>query len=329
MEENKINSRQITPKKFKKNDKETVEISLGRPNPAFNLISIKARYRYHQIKNSFSKYDYKAYMRRCKNMYSISSKMSSELNMSEIYHGEKQNIDGILDIYHRIDDKISSKRIRLTKVKKNNPKFKLLKEKSLSAVNILRETPNIDKFKISSNDFDKDGNDIKFQTQKLKENKNRNINNDKKLSSTFSSNFKGDFSNIFINSKMANSNAKLKKKESNNYKIKKNLFFDENKNRFNKTFSPSFKAKKLISNKIQENIENDINIRDNNPKKKSEDYGLYNFKTKQTPLSGKSTGMTITNFGAIIYNNSIYRNKNISNFLYNNQILPLIYSSKY
>ena len=128
---------------------------------------------------------------------------------------------------------------------------------------------------------------------------------------------------------MANSNTKLKKKESNNYKIKKNLFFDENKNRFNKTFSPSFKAKKLISNKIQENIENDINIRDNNPKKKSEDYGLYNFKTKQTPLSGKSTGMTITNFGAIIYNNSIYRNKNISNFLYNNQILPLIYSSKY
>ena len=149
MEENKINSRQITPKNFKKNIKETVEISLGRPNPAFNLISIKARYRYHQIKNSFSKYDYKAYMRRCKNMYSISSKMSSELNMSEIYHGEKQNIDGILDIYHRIDDKISSKRIRLTKVKKNNPKFKLLKEKSLSAVNILRETPNIDKFKIS------------------------------------------------------------------------------------------------------------------------------------------------------------------------------------
>ena len=199
MEENKINSRQITPKNFKKNIKETVEISLGRPNPAFNLISIKARYRYHQIKNSFSKYDYKAYMRRCKNMYSISSKMSSELNMSEIYHGEKQNIDGILDIYHRIDDKISSKRIRLTKVKKNNPKFKLLKEKSLSAVNILRETPNIEKCKISSNDFDKEGNDIKFQTQKLKENKNRNINNDKKLSSTFSSNFKGDFSNIFIN----------------------------------------------------------------------------------------------------------------------------------
>ena len=82
MEENKINSRQITPKNFKKNIKETVEISLGRPNPAFNLISIKARYRYHQIKNSFSKYDYKAYMRRCKNMYSISSKMSSDRNIS-------------------------------------------------------------------------------------------------------------------------------------------------------------------------------------------------------------------------------------------------------
>ena len=57
--------------------------------------------------------------------------------------------------------------------------------------------------------------------------------------------------------------------------------------------------------------------------------GTIELKTKQSPKSGKSTGLTITNFGAIIYNNSIFRNKNISNFLHNNQVLPFIYSSKY
>ena len=199
MEENKNNSRQITAKKSKKNNKEIVEISLGRPNPAFNLVSIKARYRFHQIKNNFSKYDYKAYMRKCKNMYSISSKMSSEVDMEGIYNEEKKNINGILDIYYRIDDKISSKRIRLTKVKKDYHKLKLLKEKSLSAINLFKEKPIFDKLKITSNDFANERYDIKYQTQKLKENKNNN--NHIKLSSTFPSNFKGDFSNVFINGK--------------------------------------------------------------------------------------------------------------------------------
>ena len=85
MEENKINSSPISPKKSPKNNKEIIEVEIGRPNPAFNLISIKARYRFHQIKKNFSKNDYKNYMRKCKNMYSISSKMSSEMKMSEIY----------------------------------------------------------------------------------------------------------------------------------------------------------------------------------------------------------------------------------------------------
>ena len=35
------------------------------------------------------------------------------------------------------------------------------------------------------------------------------------------------------------------------------------------------------------------------------------------------------NFGAIIYNNSIFRSRGISNFVYNNQSLPFIYESKY
>ena len=304
MEEKKINSPKISPKKRKNNNKEVIEISLGRPNPAYNLVSIKARYRFHQIKQNFSKLDYNAYIRRCKNMYSISSKMSSELDVSDIYHEEKKNINGILDIFHRIDDKISSKRIRLTKFKKDSGKIKMLKEKSLSAINLYKVKPNLSKFRITSNDFSNLSNNINLQSRKLNANKNNNSHiKNKKMNSTYCSNFKGDFSNILINSKMNDTN-------------------------FNKTFSPSFNNKNIILNKKKENIENK-NTNIYNPKKISEEYGLYNFKTKQSPLSGKSTGLTITNFGAIIYNNSIFRNKNISNFLYNNQSLPLIYSSKY
>ena len=130
---------------------------------------------------------------------------------------------------------------------------------------------------------------------------------------------------------MVNStNAKLNKKENKKIlKKNKSSFFDDNNYGFNNTFSPSYKKRKIFSNKNQEKFDNITYINDSNPKDISEKYGLYNFKTKQTPLSGKSEGLTITNFGAIIYNNSIFRNRNISNFLYNNQSLPLIYSSKY
>lgn len=328
MEENKINSRQISPKKSKKNNKEVVEISLGRPNPAFNLVSIKARFRFHQIKENFTKLDYKEYMRKCKNMYSISSKLSSELNMSDILFEEKKNINDILSMYHRIDDKISSKRIRLTKVKKDNPKVKLLKEKSVSAVNLLKEKSSLFKFRITANDFKSHQNNTKLQSQEFHPNKNRNYNNNNEmLRSTYNSNFKGDFSNVFINSKMNNTNYKQNSNQNNHILIKTNSFFEKNNKDFSKTFYPSFNQKKIISNTIFEKKENNNII--SNQKKSYEDFGLYNFKTKQCPLSGKSSGLTITNFGAIIYNNSIFRNKKISNFLYNNQSLPSIYSIKY
>lgn len=328
MEENKINSRQISPTKLKINNKEVVEISLGRPNPAFNLVSIKARFRFHQIKENFTKLDYKEYMRKCKNMYSISSKLSSELNMSDILFEEKKNINDILSMYHRIDDKISSKRIRLTKVKKDNPKVKFLKEKSVSAVNLLKEKSSLFKFRITANDFKSHQNNTKLQSQEFHPNKNRNYNNNNEmLRSTYNSNFKGDFSNVFINSKMNNTNYKQNSNQNNHILIKTNSFFEKNNKGFSKTFYPSFNQKRIISNTIFEKKENNNII--SNQKKSYEDFGLYNFKTKQCPLSGKSSGLTITNFGAIIYNNSIFRNKKISNFLYNNQSLPSIYSIKY
>ena len=298
MEENKINSSPISPKKSRKNNKEIIEVEIGRPNPAFNLISIKARYRFHQIKKNFSKNDYKNYMRKCKNMYSISSKMSSEMKMSEIYESEKQNINDILNIYHELYDKISSKRIRLTRVKKEKPI--LLKEKlSLSAINTNKEKQLSETKSKSIKDLKHGIVNLKYQTINM----NKNINNnDNKFNTFFSDTLRGNFSNNMIKNRM-------RKKE------------------FKKILNHSYKDGKMITNKNFENMENDVN---NDIKKKNENSELINLKLKQTPLSCKSNGLTITNFGAIIYKNSIFRSKNISHFLHNgNQILPFIYSSKY
>ena len=76
-------------------------------------------------------------------------------------------------------------------------------------------------------------------------------------------------------------------------------------------------------NKSPEYIEND------RPKKVYNLNGLFNFKSKQSPISAKSDGITITNYGGIVFNDSFFRKKTISNFLYNNVNLPIIYSSKY
>ena len=147
MEENKINSDEIIPKKIKKEKKETVEMRLDQPNPAFNLISLKARYRLQQIKRNFSKGDYNAYIRRCKNMYSISSKMSSEMSISDIYNEEKKNFNDIAAMFQKIYNQVSSKRIKFTKLKRDNNKIKLFKQKSLSQVNFYKNNSDLNFYK--------------------------------------------------------------------------------------------------------------------------------------------------------------------------------------
>jgi hypothetical protein len=321
MEESKVNNKYYSPKNLNKRGKEILEIYLGRPNPAFNLVSIKARYRFHQMKNKFNKKDYEAYLRRCKNMYSISSRMSAEMNMSDIYHEEKKNINDIINIYGKIDDKTSSKRIRLNKYKESNFSTNYLKGKSLSELNIFKNGQKASNFMDYYNEF-KDENDT------LRWNRNENntvntvgLNNYQKMNSTHSSNFimgNNLLNNLLNNKKLIKKNYKITNKGSMN-KQKKSIF--EQKKMFNKTFGP-FVKKNDIFVKSEETTEN-------NKKQMPGLEGLYNYKTKQIPISGTSKGMTITNFGAIIYNNSIYRNKGISNFIYDSQSLPLIYNSKY
>ena len=322
MEENKINSDEIIPKKIKKEKKETVEMRLDQPNPAFNLISLKARYRLQQIKQNFSKGDYNAYIRRCKNMYSISSKMSSEMSISDIYNEEKKNFNDIAAMFQKIYNKVSSKRIKFTKLKRDNNKIKLFKQKSLSQVNFYKNNSDLNfykdefkKYKIIKHKNKSQTDVMKFTAPKLKVH-NFNKKNFPKSPST---NFKGDFSNLLINNKMNNTNSNLAKEENKKIHVIEN----DNINMNNKSFNFSYKAKKNIINRNLDKIDN------NKSKKVAEFYGIYNSESKQLPLSGKSTGLSITNFGAIIYNNSFFRNKKISNFIHNYQSLPLIYNSKY
>ena len=325
MEETKNNNCQKTQKTKKSNDKESIEIHIGRPNPAFNLVSIKARYRLHLIKQNYSKNNYNDYIRKCKNMYSISSKMSSDMNMSDIYYQEKKGINNILDIFRKIDDKVSSNRIRLTKYKKDNSKKNFLKEKSLSAVNIFTDKSKLIKLKMSPNKLNDIRNEIKFKTEKitLKNDKDNifNLNNVKKMNSTFSSNFKSNISNMNINNNI-NINNNNQNNNNNFINNTKNSTFEEKKN-FGKAFKPLIINKKAFMKQSQEYIEN------YKPKKVYNLNGLYNFKSKQAPISAKSDGITITNYGGIVFNDSFFRKKTISNFLYNNVNLPIIYSSKY
>ena len=322
MEENKINSDEIIPKKIKKEKKETVEMRLDQPNPAFNLISLKARYRLQQIKQNFSKGDYNAYIRRCKNMYSISSKMSSEMSISDIYNEEKKNFNDIAAMFQKIYNQVSSKRIKFTKLKRDNNKIKLFKQKFLSQVNFYKNNSDLNfykdefkKYKIIKHKNKSQTDVMKFTAPKLKVH-NFNKKNFPKSPST---NFKGDFSNLLINNKMNNTNSNLAKEENKKIHVIEN----DNINMNNKSFNFSYKAKKNIINRNLDKIDN------NKSKKVAEFYGIYNSESKQLPLSGKSTGLSITNFGAIIYNNSFFRNKKISNFIHNYQSLPLIYNSKY
>ena len=269
MEENKINSDEIIPKKIKKEKKETVEMRLDQPNPAFNLISLKARYRLQQIKQNFSKGDYNAYIRRCKNMYSISSKMSSEMSISDIYNEEKKNFNDIAAMFQKIYNKVSSKRIKFTKLKRDNNKIKLFKQKSLSQVNFYKNNSDLNfykdefkKYKIIKHKNKSQTDVMKFTAPKLKVH-NFNKKNFPKSPST---NFKGDFSNLLINNKMNNTNSNLAKEENKKIHVIEN----DNINMNNKSFNFSYKVKKNIINRNLDKIDN------NKSKKVAEFYGIYN-----------------------------------------------------
>ena len=158
------------------------------------------------------------------------------------------------NIFRKIDDKISSKRIRLTKLKKNYSKTKYLKGKSLSTINIFKENQNLPNFRLTTNKTN-NREDIKYKTHSINLRKEKSgiltLNNVRKMNSTFSSNFKSNFTNLFINNKINNTNQNNAK---NNNKTKYSSY--DEKNNFIKTFNPLIKNKKAFMKKSPENVEN-------------------------------------------------------------------------
>mgnify|MGYP006935976027 CR=1 FL=1 len=79
-------------------------------------------------------------------------------------------------------------------------------------------------------------------------------------------------------------------------------------------------VKKILSNPDNHIIEKKIE------KTNDADFKtMLNVKSANFPLSNKYKGYSLTHFGAIKYNNSIFRNKGIENYLPDYYNLPILY----
>ena len=150
-----------------------------------------------------------------------------------------------------------------------------------------------------------------------------------------------NFNETSINNQMSKTNYNShRNKKSNilNYKtnyslrnVKNNFFSDINKNKeFSNTAYPTlfskYKENKVIINNNKKENKNKIKLSKLN-RSNSDFSGIFNMESKQYPLSCKNNCFNITKFGAIIYNHSMFRNKNIVNFVPNNCNLPLMYKN--
>ena len=325
MDEEKVCNDKNDIKSKKINDKnlEIKEIRLEKMSPGFNLVSLKARHRLNELKNLFTKAEYREYIRKCKNMYSISSSMNNKYSISDLYHREKYDINDIVSVYNKIDNKLDSKKIKLTRIKKD-------KAKNKTSINFFQNISNMENFKSNSNIL----------------NKNRNedistIFNSNKINYTsYDGNNRSNFNinNLSINNQMSKTSYEKINKKSNilNYKTHnlirnfKNIQFSESKTKnFSSTAYPS-----LFSNHKNNNIKNHkkeikINIKLSKLNRSNSDFGsiIYNLESKKYPLSCKNNSFNVTKFGAIIYNNSMFRNKNLENFVPKYYELPIMYKN--
>jgi hypothetical protein len=296
----------------KKNNIEIKELRLGKLNPSFNLVCLKARYRLNELEKKFTKSQYKDYIRKCKNMYSISRDLNNKYTISDLYTREKFNINNIFSVFHKIDSKLGSQKIKVTKIKKN--KFiNFADNKSLSCTNFYRKKSNIK-------------NNIFLNYRKnLSRNIREKSTNNKKVNST-----SYEASNS-INNQMSKTayefNKKIIKIDKNKTIVNpriclKNKFLLENLNKKRESNETMFSKFDFLINKNA----NDNKINKNKKRLKSTNL-IYRIQQKQYSLSCKSSAFTITQHGGIIYNNSMFRNKNIVYLLPNNYNLPLLYKN--
>ena len=334
-EENKNENKIFSKKKKTPENIEIKEIRLEKMSPGFNLVSLKARHRLNELKNIFSRSEYKEYIRKCKNMYSISSIMNKKYSISDLYLREKYDINDIVSVFNKIDSKLDFKKIKVARVKKDKIN-KDIKQKSKTAINFfIKNNSNLEKFKFNNNL-------INFYRNK-EENKSLSFNNNNKMNYT-SYDVKNNFSNIIndeiaINNKMSKTNYENRNNKSKiaNYKnqyslikLKNNYFGDINKIKdFNNNDYPNIfsRNKNAKDNNIYKS-ENKNYIKLSKLNRNNSDFsGIYNMESKQMPFSCKNNCFNITKFGAIIYNCSMLRNKSIVNFIPNYYNLPIMYKN--
>ena len=338
-EENKFYNKNIIKTVSKiSNQYEKKENIIKKRSPQFNLVSLKARQRLNLFKKILSKYEYKDYIRKCKNMYSISSLMNSHYSISDLYHTERTNIPNIINLFNKIDSKLSPKKIQYKKINKKN-------EDSIGFDNDYKNN-NSNNETINKNNNNGNSNESESLSNFIRKKiRNRTINyNNKKLNFfSFNQNIKrtSSFNEVPFN-KMLNNTYSHQLRNINNdnnintifaYNNKKVLFSDNNiknyhslnnihssRNSNKKSLSSFSKSRKEFGNKKYTNVFkinrkhiNDFNVKSNSQKKLS--------------LPNKDKEFSITHFGAIIYNNSIFRNKGIEHFLSDYYNLPLLYNN--
>jgi hypothetical protein len=330
---------------------EIKEVCLNKKNPEFNLVSLKARHRLNIFKKIFSKHEYKDYIRKCKNMYSISSLMNNHCSLSDLYNSERINIPEIINLYNKIDINLDQRKITLKKIRNNKYNLKNINDfnknniMSLSDTNLLGNNCTNNEFnnlikgvslsESKNNFFDKSKNDrIKTLCYNVKKSdflalKSRNNiihlntrSNDNKNNSTYYSSNDNKIKNKiydYNDSNILNANYMSDNNKSNSSKKYNNNYFGRN-NKIFRAFFPKYKISETKKNKKINIIEKKIE------KTNDADFKtMLNIKSANFPLSNKYKGYSITHFGAIKYNNSIFRNKGIENYLPDYYNLPILY----
>ena len=372
-EENKINAIKLSLKidSYKEKNNNFYK----KKNAGFNLVSLKARQRLNYFKQILSKYDYKDYIRKCKNMYSISSFMNNHYSMSDLYLSERKNMPNIMNLFNKLDSKINPRKIKLKTNSINNKNdFSRKENKSFSQIktNIMdNNISNNESLKLNNNlNLSEDNRNI-YKRKNIKNktinyniqkfnffNFNKRINikrksyngiNIKNFMNISTKNYKNithdnnilkhykkiitndnNYKKITIDNNIKNNNIKIlsyNDKKSLNSKniILKSLQNDRSLNNISsRSLLPKYKIKQYNSKKnnkiIQEILKKPYSHDNNDIKNKN----IFKF-----PLSSRDKDISFTHYGAIIYNNSIFRNKRIENFLSNYYKLPLIYKNNY
>lgn len=321
-------------------DTETKEVRLDRENPGFNLVALKARHRLNQFQKTLSRSDYRDYIRKCKNMYSISSQMNHQNSMLDLYNKEKSSIGIIKQTFTKIDEQLSGgHKIRLT-IKKSASQ----KEEEKNKTNFTQKKMNMtvrgkENLLYTSNSSIK-GKNKKFTITGFSypshtSRKNQTIDVFQNLEKINEFNIDGNRNEKEI--KIIDNNNDLllsneDEKKSLLPKLSKTFCSLSNTYKFSKT------KKKYHSKSIIEENNNEREFFENNNNKMNKIYPPENLKKEKNdscfilnkgllPMSQKNiNAIDITRSGAVCYKRSIFRNRSINYFLPKYYNLPLIHS---